>query len=85
MYEKNREILLDDLAEFSVCLVLSLREGFGMTALEAVSAGVPLVVSKKSGFYAMLCEKHLENYVHGVEIQGKTEMSLILRTMISRM
>ena len=73
MYEKNREILLDDLAEFSVCLVLSLREGFGMTALEAVSAGVPLVVSKKSGFYAMLCEKHLENYVHGVEIQGKTE------------
>lgn len=72
-YEKNREVLLNDLADFSVCLVLSLREGFGLTALEAVSAGVPLIVSKKSGFYSMLCEKRLENYVHGVDIQGKTE------------
>lgn len=72
-YETNREVLLNDLAEFSVCMVLSLREGFGLTALEAVSAGVPLIVSKKSGFYSMLREKRLENYVHGVDIQGKTD------------
>lgn len=50
-----------------------------MTALEAVSAGVPLDVSKKSGFYAMLCEKHLENYVQGLKFKER-QKSLILRT-----
>lgn len=69
-YNNDRERLLNDLAAFSVCLILSIHEGFGLTSLEAVSAGVPLVVSKNSGFYKMLNEKKLTSYVHVVDIKG---------------
>ena len=72
-YMENRKQLLTKLSEFSLCLVLSLREGFGLTSLEAVSAGVPLIVSKRSGFYKSLEELRLDNYVYGVDIQGKRD------------
>lgn len=72
-YMEDRGQLLKKLSEFSVCLVLSLKEGFGLTALEAVSAGVPLIVSKSSGFYKSLEELRLNSYVYGVEIQGKRD------------
>ena len=72
-YMENRKQLLTKLSEFSLCLVLSLIEGFGLTALEAVSAGVPLIVSKRSGFYKSLEELRLDNYVYGVDIQGKRD------------
>ena len=72
-YMENRKQLLTKLSELSLCLVLSLREGFGLTALEAVSAGVPLIVSKRSGFYKSLEELRLDNYVYGVDIQGKRD------------
>lgn len=72
-YMENRKQLLTKLSEFSLCLVLSLREGFGLTALEAVSAGVPLIVSKRSGFYKSLEELRLDSYVYGVDIQGKRD------------
>lgn len=72
-YEEDRNKLLEVLSEFSLCLVLSLREGFGLTALEAISAGVPLIVSKRSGFYKALEDFRLESYVQGVDIQGKPE------------
>ena len=67
-YMENRKQLLTKLSEFSLCLVLSLREGFGLTALEAVSAGVPLI-----GFYKSLEELRLDSYVYGVDIQGKRD------------
>ena len=72
-YEENHDLLMEKLASFSTCLVLSLREGYGLTAIEAVSAGVPLIVSKSSGFYKSLLERKIENYVHGVEIKGASE------------
>ncbi len=72
-YEEDRDLLLSKLSEFSLCLVLSLREGFGLTALESVSAGVPLIVSKSSGFYKSLELLRLDNYVYGVDIQGKRD------------
>ena len=46
-------------------------EGFGLTALEAISAGIPVILSKSSGFYKSLEELRLDSYVYGVEIQGK--------------
>ena len=70
-YENDRDILLSKLSELSLCLVLSLREGFGLTALEAISAGIPVILSKSSGFYKSLEELRLDSYVYGVEIQGK--------------
>lgn len=70
-YENDRDVLLSKLSELSLCLVLSLREGFGLTALEAISAGIPVILSKSSGFYKSLEELRLDSYVYGVEIQGK--------------
>lgn len=72
-YIDNHAELMDELKSFSACLILSLREGFGLTALEAVSAGIPLVVSKSSGFYKALEERKIENYVYGVDIKGSNE------------
>ena len=48
-----------------------MREGFGLTALEAISAGISVILSKSSGFYKSLEELRLDSYVYGVEIQGK--------------
>lgn len=79
-YEEDRDLLLSKLSEFSLCLVLSLREGFGLTALEAISAGVPLIVSKSSGFYKSLEMLRLDSYVYGVDIQGKRDYPYYSKT-----
>ena len=50
-YFDNRERLLDELRRHSVCLMLSLHEGFGLTGWEAIAAEVPLIVSKNSGLF----------------------------------
>ncbi len=43
-----------DLKRASVLLMPSRREGFGLVALEAISAGVPILVTDKSGIAAMI-------------------------------
>lgn len=50
-YSDDRESLLDELRRHSVCLMLSLHEGFGLTGWEAIAAEVPLIVSKNSGLF----------------------------------
>lgn len=69
-YETNHEKLLESLSNFSLCLVLSSREGFGLTALEAISAGIPVIVSDSSGFFRALQERALDGFVYPVSIQG---------------
>jgi glycosyltransferase involved in cell wall biosynthesis len=48
---EDREKLFDHLRRQSVCLMLSLHEGFGLAGWESVAAEVPLIVSKNSGLY----------------------------------
>lgn len=48
-YESDRNELLSKLREQSVALMLSLHEGFGLTAWEAISLAVPVIISKNSG------------------------------------
>ncbi|XP_067050488.1 uncharacterized protein [Acropora muricata] len=47
---KDREALKREFCEADVVLMPSRTEGFGLTALEAMSAGLPVIVSKNSGF-----------------------------------
>ena len=47
---KDREFLIKSLLEFDLVLMPSRTEGFGLTALEALSAGIPILVSGNSGF-----------------------------------
>jgi glycosyltransferase involved in cell wall biosynthesis len=53
-YEENREALFDELRKHSVCMMLSIHEGFGLAGLEALSAGVPLILSENTGLYKAL-------------------------------
>lgn len=64
----------DDLFEIvktkSLYLMLSKEEGFGLCCLEAISLGIPVILSKATGLYQALKERKLENYVLSVQIDG---------------
>ena len=47
---QSKEKLEDCFCEVDLCIMPSRTEGFGLTALEALSAGLPILVSGNSGF-----------------------------------
>lgn len=53
-YLDDRQRLLNHLRNHSVCMMLSLHEGFGLTGWEAIAAEVPLILSENSGLYRLL-------------------------------
>ena len=54
-FVENRENLKRLFQEVDLAVISSRTEGFGMTGLEALSAGLPVVVSHNSGFGQALC------------------------------
>ena len=52
---QSKERLKELFCEVDLCIMPSRTEGFGLTALEALSAGLPILVSKNSGFGEALC------------------------------
>ena len=54
-YLEDREFLKKLLCASNLVLIPSRTEGFGLTALEALSAGLPFLVSQNSGFAEALC------------------------------
>lgn len=70
-YQEDQGALWADIKTFSVCLMLSLHEGFGLAGWEAIGLEVPLILSKQSGLYKFLRkEKKTEGYVQSVDIRG---------------
>ncbi len=72
-YTLNREELYDNISRSSVVLMPSWHEGFGLTAWEAIAAGIPLVLSKQSGVYRLLEEEFAgtgTGCVHSINIRG---------------
>ena len=57
---RSREKLKDLLCEADLAIMPSESEGFGLVALEALSAGLPILVACRSGI-----AKALENVLHG--------------------
>ena len=57
---QSRDRLKDLLCEADLAIMPSKSEGFGLVALEALSAGLPILVGSRSGF-----AKALENVLHG--------------------
>ena len=47
---RNRKLLVKLFSHFDLVLMPSRTEGFGLTGLEALSAGIPILVSGNSGF-----------------------------------
>ena len=54
-FVKERESLKDLFQEVDLVIMPSRTEGFGLTGLEALSAGLPVLVSSNSGFGEALC------------------------------
>lgn len=50
-YKEEKNVLLDKLRKHTVCMVLSLHEGFGLVGLEAISVEVPIILSENTGLY----------------------------------
>ena len=59
-FVQNREKMKDLLNEVDLAIMPSRSEGFGLVALEALSAGLPILVGSKSGF-----ARSLENIPYG--------------------
>ncbi len=73
-YITDRTQLFNDLKIASVAAMPSWHEGFGLVAWEAIAAGVPLILSKDSGVYELIKEKHPgfeEGHVWVVDISGQ--------------
>ena len=54
-FVQNKERLKELFCEVDLAIMPSRTEGFGLTALEALSAGLPILVSRNSGFGDALC------------------------------
>jgi len=60
---QSRESLKNLLCEVDLAIMPSRTEGFGLTGLEALSAGLPILVSGNSGFGVALSEVSFGSYV----------------------
>jgi hypothetical protein len=70
-FTQDRTELFDELKAASVCIMPSWHEGFGLVAWEAIAAGVPLVLSKKSGAYQFLKALRKEHLIHAIDVKGQ--------------
>ena len=55
-FVQSKERLKELFCEVDLAIMPSRTEGFGLTALEALSAGLPILVSGNSGFAHALCD-----------------------------
>lgn len=72
-FTTERSDLFDDLRSASVAMMPSWHEGFGLVGWEAIAAGVPLIVSQKSGLYRFLSELEAglyTSFVYPIDIAG---------------
>ena len=67
-FTTDRTDLFNDLRAASVAMMPSWHEGFGLVAWEAIAAGVPLIVSNKSGAYRLLRELNNGLYISMVSV-----------------
>lgn len=69
-FNEQRDELFDAISRQDVFYMLSLHDGFGLAGLEAIAAGVPLVLAKKCGLHDFLKELGLERLVIPVNLLG---------------
>lgn len=72
-YTEKRDELFDLIKCSSVCMMLSIHEGFGLAGWEAISAGVPLIISKNSGLFDFLNSINVDLKVSSIDIRGDLE------------
>ncbi|MCP4353565.1 MAG: hypothetical protein GY795_49580 [Desulfobacterales bacterium] len=71
-YEEKRLEVWSRMRRHNLCLMPSLHEGFGLAGWEAIGLEVPLILSKHSGLFQLLCNLNAESYVQVIDITGIT-------------
>lgn len=69
-YITNREEYFSELACSDILIMPSVKEGFGLVAWEAISLGIPVIISQSSGLYEHLKSLELDPLVYVVNISG---------------
>lgn len=69
----NQEELMEQMAKHHICIMPSLKEGFGLTGWEAISLGIPVIISKSSGLYEFLANPEYIGYITVIDIKGGIE------------
>lgn len=73
-YSSDRERIENDVARASLVLMPSRAEAFGLVGLEAIAAGIPVLVSGRSGLGELLLEQQLFAARQAVvEVGGTTQ------------
>jgi glycosyltransferase involved in cell wall biosynthesis len=67
-YTSDRAVVLNSIRQASLVLMPSEEEGFGLSALEAISEGVPVLISKKSGL-ARALQQHVPGHAAAAIIE----------------
>lgn len=77
-YIENRDRLKEVIRASSLCIMVSRHEGFGLTAYEAISAGVPVIISDNTGLDRFLKSKNgkdVKSLYKSVHIEGTFNQS----------
>lgn len=75
-YVKERDKLREALRTSSLCIMVSRHEGFGLAAYEAISAGVPIIISDNTGLDRFLKTKKgqpVSSLYKSVHIEGTVQ------------
>jgi len=78
-YDSSEETIESDLRRAALLLMPSRREGFGLVALEALSKGVPVLVSNTSGFGEVLQSTAPEVLVRNAVVTTPQEVDAAAR------
>lgn len=72
-FRESRLETLNFIIDSSLVVMPSVHDGFGLVGWEAISLGIPLVISENTGLYEHLTEIGLQGYVGSVEILGSMD------------
>lgn len=72
-YISKRNKLVNELKKSTICLMVSRHEGFGLAAFEAISAGIPIIISDNTGLNFQLKNKRGKSVIElytAIHIEG---------------
>lgn len=72
-FRESRLETLNYIIDSSLVVMPSVHDGFGLVGWEAISLGIPLVISENTGLHEHLTEIGLQGYVGSVEVLGSME------------
>lgn len=72
-FRNSRSDTLRYIMDSSLIVMPSVHDGFGLVGWEAISLGIPLVISQNTGLYEHLTELGLQSYVGSVDVLGSMD------------